>query len=137
MIVFVFKRTASLSNNSHSEITKNSNRIPDNFNSYNTSLSIESSNCEIDKTYSTLYDNLLIGEIILLNWLDRREINCSPPQYFHFVYGINTNISVPKLSQLSLIRIGKPNEVLNQLKVIELKEILKNITLKYQEEKLN
>lgn len=85
---------------------------------------------EINIEYSTEFDHLLIGEIILLNWIDAKETTITPPKYFSYTYGINYNNSIQKLSKMGYIRYGTPSESLQSLKVVQLKDILSRNNLK-------
>lgn len=85
---------------------------------------------DINKIYSIKIDNLLIGEIILLNWTDGKPTDVLPPRYFAYTYGINHNNSIQLLKKEGLIRISTPSESLVALKVADLKNILSENDLK-------
>lgn len=76
------------------------------------------------------YDGLEIGEIILMDWLENKKQTDLPPDYFSIFYEINYNISINKLASNNYIRTSTPSESLYSLKIKDLKEILKNNSLK-------
>lgn len=96
------------------------------------SIDVESfeTEAEINRIYSKELEGLLIGEIILLDWLHGKATSSTPPQYFAYTYGINYNHSIEKLRELGYIRLGMPSESLVNLKVAELKQILARHELK-------
>lgn len=80
---------------------------------------------DIDKAYSIPLDGLLIGDIIFLDWINGKSTSAEVPQYFVYQYGINFNNSIKKLKKKGLLRFATPSEALSNLKVTELKTLLK------------
>lgn len=72
---------------------------------------------------------LFYGEVILLNWLNGKELVPEFPLYFTS-YGINPLASFNKIKSMNLIRISSPFEGLPSLKNKDLQNILKNYNLK-------
>lgn len=94
-------------------------------------IKINTNENEVNPIYEQPLDNgLLPGEVILLDWAENKTINRKPPQYFHYNYGINAEISIEKLLENNFLRHSTPYESLNSLKVNELKTILKDNSLK-------
>ncbi len=94
-------------------------------------IKIDTNENEVNPIYEQPLDNgILPGEVVLLDWVENKAINRKSPQYFHYKYGINTELSIEKLLKNNFLRHSTPYESLNSLKVNELKIILKNNSLK-------
>lgn len=77
-----------------------------------------------------LSNGLLPGEILLIDWLDRRNPDTPFPKYFSYTYGLQPEESVTKLLEEGFIMKASPMKALESLKVAELKEILRGNELK-------
>lgn len=69
-------------------------------------------------------NDLLPGEIILINWLDNRVEPLNFPKYFTSQYGVNPNSGLKQLLKDSYIQQGGYTHSLKGYKVAELKEKL-------------
>lgn len=86
----------------------------------------EPSQVEIARSYDKhlLEDGISLGSIILLWWSDGKSKDAYIPQYFLYDYFINANNESQKLFSKGLLRWSNPEEHLEKLKVVELKNIL-------------
>ena len=84
---------------------------------------------EIDRVYSRLFDGLLIGEIVFLDWANGKSVSAVVPGYFSYIYGINWINSEKKLIECDMLRYGEAFEGLIALKVSDLKRILEEHNL--------
>ena len=72
-----------------------------------------------------LEEDLLPGEIILLEWSNHKSEHASIPAYFEYDYGLNAAIDRQKLIRLGYLTVASPSESLESLRVPELKDILR------------
>lgn len=121
------KQKKNVSKMNTNEGIKNHSEVTDRISVTTTALPNENN---INKIYSMKIDNLFIGEIILLDWLEEKLTVATPPGYFAYTYGINHNNSIKLLKKEGLIRISAPSESLVGLKVTDLKQILSKNNLK-------
>lgn len=99
-------------------------------NELNTNIEI-TSNEEINPIYKTeLTNNLLPGEIVLLDWLSGKSDDGDYPKYFSYNYGIDPHRSTEKLIKQGYLEYASALESISTLKVSELKEILRDNDLK-------
>ncbi|APX72685.1 minor capsid protein [Companilactobacillus allii] len=77
-----------------------------------------------------LEENLLTGDIILLDWLNNKDYLETPPSYFEYEFGINAIAHKDSLIKNNLLKYSSPSNSLSVLKVTELKNILRNNSLK-------
>lgn len=75
-------------------------------------------------------DDLLPGDIILLYWLNNRDYYADIPLYFEYEFGINASSHKEMLITKGFLEFASPSESLSALRVSELKEILRNYSLK-------
>ena len=73
-----------------------------------------------------LADNLYLGDILFLNWLNGKEINEPVPGYIVNTFDINPIVEKRKLKSGNYIEEGSIGWRLNKLKVTDLKTILRN-----------
>ncbi|HJA23878.1 MAG TPA: SAP domain-containing protein, partial [Candidatus Limosilactobacillus intestinavium] len=73
-----------------------------------------------------LADNLYLGDILFLNWLNGKEINEPVPGYIVNTFNINPIVEKRKLKSGNYIKEGSIGWRLNKLKVTDLKTILRN-----------
>ncbi|HEV6974384.1 TPA: SAP domain-containing protein [Streptococcus pneumoniae] len=73
-------------------------------------------------------NSLQIGDIILLYWIEN-SLHDDFPAYFEYDYHINPQLHRNKLISMGMLEFQKSQKSLFKLKVIELKEILKNESL--------
>ncbi|USF96442.1 hypothetical protein [Latilactobacillus phage TMW 1.46 P2] len=88
----------------------------------------ESVDCKLDISplYSTpVYEGLLVGEIILLDWFNHKKDSADVPEYFTY-YGINWTNSLPKLLDRGFLRYSTNSEKLPTILAKDLKDILLN-----------
>ena len=91
---------------------------------------------EIEPIYKKKLDNNLYpGEIILLWWVDGKQITHEIPGYFQYQYGIDAIKSIKKLFDKGFIIFSTPYDSLKSLKVEKLKELLKNNDLQIKGKK--
>lgn len=83
----------------------------------------------VSETGPKLPCDLFYGEIILLNWLNGKNLTPTFPIYFTS-YGINPMISFQKIKNMNLIKISSSFEGLFALKNKDLQSILRNHNLK-------
>lgn len=76
------------------------------------------------------FDNLYIGEIILLKWLHNKNISKVPPAYFSNWYSLERKKSISKLEERKYVRIATKREGVESLKISQVKEILKYFNIK-------
>lgn len=90
--------------------------------------SIDSHNTEFEDTDDNikLADNLYLGDILFLNWLNGKEINEHVPGYIVNAFDINPIVEKRKLKSGNYIKEGSIGWRLNKLKVTDLKTILRN-----------
>lgn len=69
---------------------------------------------------------LSIGQVILLNWLNGKNEEEHVPGYFSFQYGINAVQERKKMISTGLVQIASPEKALNALKIVDLKNILRD-----------
>lgn len=72
-----------------------------------------------------LRNNLLPGEVLLLNWIKNKSIDAPSPAYFEYTYGIETKSRAIYLVDEGYLRYAKTIEALPSLKLVQLKELLK------------
>lgn len=87
----------------------------------------------LDPIYSTkLMDGFYPGEIILLYWWSYsiKSINSKLPGYFEYKYNINAQTHTKQLREQGYLEFASGADLLNTLGVAELKEILKQYSLK-------
>lgn len=86
---------------------------------------------EVDKRLlEPLEQNLLPGDIILLNWLNMKPVTAIPPVYFEYTYGINAAEDREMLKNMGFLQYAAPSDSLKALLVPELKSILRSNSLK-------
>ena len=91
----------------------------------------------IDKRLmNPLEEDLLPGEIILLEWSNHKSKHASIPAYFEYDYGLNAAIDRQKLIRLGYLTVASPSESLESLRVPELKDILRSNSQKLSGKKL-
>lgn len=91
----------------------------------------------IDKRLmNPLEEDLLPGEIILLEWSNHKSEHASIPAYFEYDYGLNAAIDRQKLIRLGYLTVASPSESLESLRVPELKDILRSNSQKLSGKKL-
>lgn len=73
-------------------------------------------------------NSLQMGDIILLYWIEN-SLHDDFPAYFEYDYHINPQLHRNKLINMGMLEFKKSQKSLSKLKVIELKEILKNESL--------
>nr|DAN31431.1 MAG TPA: Protein inhibitor of activated STAT helix bundle, RIKEN Structural [Caudoviricetes sp.]DAN82662.1 MAG TPA: Protein inhibitor of activated STAT helix bundle, RIKEN Structural [Caudoviricetes sp.] len=73
-------------------------------------------------------NSLQMGDIILLYWIENSPHD-NFPAYFEYDYHINPQLHRNKLINMGMLEFQKSQKSLSKLKVIELKEILKNESL--------
>lgn len=83
-----------------------------------------------DELLRPIEDDLLPGDIILLYWLNNRDYYADIPLYFEYEFGINTSSHKELLITKGFLEFASPSESLSALKIPELKEILRNNSLK-------
>lgn len=73
-------------------------------------------------------NSLQMGDIILLYWIEN-SLHDDFPAYFEYDYHINPQLHRNKLISMGMLEFQKSQKSLFKLKVVELKEILKNESL--------
>lgn len=96
-----------------------------------TSQKINTSASDIHPVYlKPLSNGLLPGEVLLIHWIDGKPSNVHFPKYFSYTYGLHPEKSVAKLLREGFITEAASIDALKSLKVVELKEILRENKLK-------
>lgn len=75
-------------------------------------------------------ENLYLGDILFLRWLDGKEINYAAPGYLVNSFGINPIQEKRKLRSGKYIETASPEKSLSGLRVTELKDILREANQK-------
>lgn len=84
------------------------------------------SNSEPDKKLLVpLEEDILPGDIILLDWSNNKYESITPPQYFKYDYGIDASEHRKMLIRRELLHAASPSESLKALLIPQLKEILR------------
>ncbi|WP_176140648.1 SAP domain-containing protein [Halobacillus salinus] len=77
-----------------------------------------------------LPNDLLLGEVLLIDWISGKTKNVKYPKYFERTYGIDPSKSLKKLVKQKYVAEATTVESLSSLKLPELKEALKAKQLK-------